>query len=1348
MTTDSITDKIERSRVELLDLSLSNPLLNYKLLKSKGVEASGANAVEVFRSLVINRKALHFLDADAKPTADGIISTEETAEGLEERLLKTYTDATTLIEEQGINTLFIAIGMVRWRESDFSETERKAPIILIPARLDRPDINSEFNVRYSGDDLGANIAFIQKAQNDFDIDIPELPGGEETDAEDVDMEVYFADVSRAIAGMKRWSVERDSVTLGFFSFNKLLMYKDLAPDSWRDSDNPHENGMIRALLQEGFREPTSEIGEDDRLDDYLKPEDTYHIVDADSSQAKAINDVNNGRNIIIQGPPGTGKSQTITNIIAESVARGKSVLFVAEKLAALEVVARRLSSVGLGDVYIELHSHKTQKRAVINELKRTLELGEPNTDGIEDDFIALNRTRDELNEYAAAVNTPVGDTDVTPYRAYGELLRLSRQNGEPLPRLRIVGIESCSDSDYRRKADVVLELQTLLGRIGIPRDHIFYGTRLSALTPLVQADLRDGLAVTAPSLAALLEASQHLATALETEAPSGIEQVVAILPDAKGVNLEALRQPGSRQDMRTLLNLLDSYEKLHAEYDLILRPNAWNTDVSEMHRRLSENKRVLGGASASAFGQGRQFRSRWAAQNFGSPETTPTGGGIASALCRGEPPQDAEGQLALVQAIVDEQQARRDIALLSPTAEATLGDLWRGMDSDFSEIVRVVEWALGLLTAADSATAPDFDSSTSSDAPALLNALYAQVADALNTHIKALAALEEVLDIDGAKQFSDVAGLAGLAGLSFAEQERVLVEWRNGVGKVRDMVRFNIAASKVASEDIEAVVDLAQEWPGARERLHQCFENARYNAILTRAMEERSSLAGFDAAVHRRRIQQFQAMDELSMEQNRARVAHAHWSKMPDREGVGQVGTLRREFAKRRRHLTIRQLIERAGSAIQAIKPVFMMSPLSVATYLKPGSVKFDLVIFDEASQVKPVDALGTLFRGEQAVVVGDDKQLPPADFFDNVSHDDDSSIIVDDGPVTADMESILSLFYAQGAPSRMLRWHYRSRHESLIALSNNEFYNNRLVVFPSPDAQAQGVGLQYRWLDTHYTTGGVNREESKHVASAVLEHAREQPGLSLGVATFSAAQRDAIQRELEALRRQNNEHEAFFSAHPDEPFFVKNLENVQGDERDVIFISVGYGRGADGVVRQNFGPLNREGGERRLNVLISRASLRCEVFTNLHATDIRLDQNSKGGMRAFRDFLAYAETGEIADMRSASGGDSASVFQKEVTERLRAGGYECQDAVDASGFIVDIAVAHPDRPERHVIGIVCDGDSYHNSLSARDRDRLKEQVLLGLGWRLHRIWSTDWFSDPEHELERATQAIETALTD
>ncbi len=466
------------------------------------------------------------------------------------------------------------------------------------------------------------------------------------------------------------------------------------------------------------------------------------------------------------------------------------------------------------------------------------------------------------------------------------------------------------------------------------------------------------------------------------------------------------------------------------------------------------------------------------------------------------------------------------------------------------------------------------------------------------------------------------------------------------------------------------------------------------------------------------------------------------------RRQMEQLRVLRREIEKKSRHKPIRRLLREAGDVIQDLKPVFMMSPLSIANYIEPGSAQFDLVIFDEASQVRPVDALGALMRGRKAVVVGDSRQLPPTTFFERMAQSPDDAADEDES-VTADIESILRFFSSQGAPSRDLRWHYRSRHESLIAVSNREFYNNNLLVFSSPDAGREASGLRFHHLpEAAFDRGrsATNRLEAEAVAHAVMQHAVHSPELSLGVAAFSVRQAQAIEDQLELLRRKDDSAEAFFAAHPEEPFFVKNLENVQGDERDVIFISVGYGRDETGQVSMNFGPLNQQGGERRLNVLITRAKQQCHVFTNLRADDLDLGRTSSVGVRALKTFLAYAETGVMpADVLPPGGIVVDSPFQRVVTQRLRERGYEVHEEVASGGKFVDIGVVDPQHPGRYLIGIECDGASYHSARSARDRDRLREEVLRGLGWKLHRIWSTDWFRNPERELQRAVEAIEQA---
>jgi very-short-patch-repair endonuclease len=348
----------------------------------------------------------------------------------------------------------------------------------------------------------------------------------------------------------------------------------------------------------------------------------------------------------------------------------------------------------------------------------------------------------------------------------------------------------------------------------------------------------------------------------------------------------------------------------------------------------------------------------------------------------------------------------------------------------------------------------------------------------------------------------------------------------------------------------------------------------------------------------------------------------------------------------------------------------------------------------------------------------------------------------------TSDIESVLAMFRARGTQERYLSWHYRSRHESLIAVSNVEFYDRKLVVFPSPGTNLHATGLKFHYLpDAFYDRGRTrtNCEEARAAAKAVMAHAANKPNLSLGVVAFSMAQRDLIQVEVELLRRENPALEEFFTQqHPTEPFFIKNLENVQGDERDVILISIGYGRNESGRVARDFGPLNRDGGERRLNVLITRAKLGMEVFSNFRADELELDASARHGVRALKHFLKYAETGDL-DIPRETGREADSPFELEVMLALRERGYQLEPQVGTAGYFIDIGVKDPEYPGRYVLAIECDGASYHSARSARDRDRLRQGVLETLGWRFHRIWSTDWFRNPGKETERAVAAIEAA---
>ncbi|MDD4394127.1 MAG: DUF3320 domain-containing protein, partial [Desulfobacterales bacterium] len=507
-------------------------------------------------------------------------------------------------------------------------------------------------------------------------------------------------------------------------------------------------------------------------------------------------------------------------------------------------------------------------------------------------------------------------------------------------------------------------------------------------------------------------------------------------------------------------------------------------------------------------------------------------------------------------------------------------------------------------------------------------------------------------------------------------------------------------------------------------------------ALLKEAYLVRPLLARFAQVPHEQKIAVFAEYDRAAISANAARIIQKLDKSVPEiytgASRDSEMGVLTGEFNRKRGHMSIRTLMKKAGGLIQQIKPCFMMSPLSVAQYLDPHAVKFDIIIFDEASQVRPEDALGALMRGRQLVVMGDSRQLPPTTFFDQIAdqNEDDEESVAGIG----DMESLLHVC-KQSYPTRRLRWHYRSRHESLIAVSNEEFYDGSLLVFPSPRHDTPDLGLTFVHLpDTIYERGrsGVNRNEAQEVAQAVIAYYQKYPDKTLGVATFSTRQQEIIRHEVDILLRDHPEVEMLMRPANGEHFFVKNLETVQGDERDTMLISIGYGFDENHRLSRNFGPLNQAGGERRLNVLITRARERCVVFSNFRGTDLLIDADSSSGIAALSRFLTYAEDRSSLRCSSLSGGaDESAYFPDSVAIMLEDNGYQVSRNVGCAGFRIDIAVMDPKDPGVYLAGILCDGQNYWSSEVTRDRDRLRTQVLEGLGWHLIRIWSAEWFQHP-----------------
>lgn len=1337
----SIRDRLLKERNALLDLSARNRLINTPLRtkNNRAIEIVDEKAAEVFGRLS-DAKAMTFLpgageeedatlslpqpdekrDANGKPArhTDLKLQTRLTSEGLQKRLFDIWYDAQTLEQEQGVNILYLALGLLRWY--DDSETVRHAPLVLLPVRLERTSAADKFRLKGRDEPPSPNLTLQAKMKAEFGLIIEDFP-----DEDEVDLNAYAARIAETVAGQKRWEVLPDAMVLGFFSFAKFLMYRDLDPENWPEDGGIEDAQLIKAILRDGFAESEPLVGDHDRIDDKLPPASLHHVVDADSSQTVAIAETVAGRTLVIKGPPGTGKSQTITNIIAGAVAAGKKVLFVAEKMAALDVVHRRLKAAGLGPLTLELHSNKVSKRNVLEELKRTKEAAARSAPG---DLTALQRLDDltqTLNSFADRLHAPLSPSGLSPQKILGRLAKWTAA-GEAGRDFALIDAETWTAADTAERRTLAEDIAERLASLGSPATNIWRGVQCDALDPSERDGLGRDIAKAQDALRNALSQAAVATRLLEAPAPariSDLDRALAYLrltPPPRDGDRSALADTNWRNP-KALTALIDTGEalvRLRVEAQGALNDAGLTADYTAIREDV-----VTKGADLFRFLDGGFRRNMVLLRSY----------------AKGALPQAPDDRLKLIDLALRLQKTEATFEDTQSLATA-FGRLWQDTGSDWDALRNIVNWR------------------SSHNLPAEAWPLYAALSDAgiaeadqarqtlyhALTDLKAvLDSIIALLDLDLNRAF----GASDIGALPVPALDERLDAWLDDLESLSRYIAFASRGRQLSALGAESLVEALHTGELDGEDLMAAFDGAYSHVLRNVLFRDWPELKAFDGDAQSRHINQFRQLDRTRIDLAKAQIAaQASAARPTGNAGIGPLGILNAELAKKRSHKPIRVLLDQAGVVIQDLKPVFMMSPLSVAQFLKPGGLQFDLLVMDEASQIEPVDALGAIARVKQLAVVGDERQLPPTAFFKKLTGEDEA---VDDDNVTLqarDAESILDLCLAKGAPHRMLNWHYRSKHQSLIAVSNREFYDNRLFIVPSPYDAVAGMGLKFHWLkDTTYDRGNTrtNPKEARLVAEAVIAHARLRPEQTLGVATFSVAQRQAVLTELEALRRANPEVEPFFSEEAAEPFFVKNLENIQGDERDVIFISVGYGKTEKGDLSHAFGPLSGEGGERRLNVLISRAKLRCEVFCNFRGADIDLERTQARGVAALKMFLSFAETGRF-DAQDSDGAHDSD-FEHQVAERLRALGHKVESQIGASGFRIGLAVADPDHPGRFLIGIECDGAQYHASRSARDRDRLRQQVLESHGWVIHRIWSADWYLRPKEEVKKLVDAIAAA---
>ena len=727
--------------------------------------------------------------------------------------------------------------------------------------------------------------------------------------------------------------------------------------------------------------------------------------------------------------------------------------------------------------------------------------------------------------------------------------------------------------------------------------------------------------------------------------------------------------------------------------------------------------------------------------------------------------RDLDQDLQRTLSLMDEEEVLRGV---DPKARRRLGGHWSAADgaSRWPALHGLLAWVdsfrrtLGTILARMEMSEPERDGQRSrllllASEESQVRIPGSQARAALEEYRTALFAylalreeLGEVLQLDEARAWGRPDEPAHLDRvMSWAQ--RCLAESQ----RLRDWCYYSWTCGEVEEAGLTPLVRAHQEEELPTSALQDAFERAYGEWWVEKVGLADPVLRSFHSAEQERCIHTFRQRDgafsDLVQQTVRARLA----TRLPDPRGnttaSSEMGILRRELQKKTRHMPVRKLFAHIPSLLRRLKPCLLMSPLSVAQYLGTDYSTFDLVVFDEASQIPTHDAIGCLGRGKAAVVVGDTKQLPPTTFFSRLGDDDET---LDEGDV-AELESILDECVAAGLPRRRLGWHYRSKHESLIAFSNYHYYDNELHTFPSAESVRERLGVSLKPVPHgHYDKGKsrTNKAEAREVVAEVVKRLKD-PRLrqrSIGVVTFSMAQQRLIEELLDEERRAQPQIEPYFSDAVREPLFVKNLENVQGDERDVMLFSVCYGPDRTGSVSMNFGPLNRSGGERRLNVAVTRARYQLIVFSTLTPDQIDLSRTRSQGARHLKTFLDYAKRGPAAIAEATTVGASGeydSPFERLVCEGLQARGWEVHSQVGCSGYRIDLGVVDPKRPGRYLLGVECDGASYHSSRCARDRDRIRELVLNGLGWKLHRIWSTDFWHDPQRELDKVDAALKKA---
>ena len=1323
-------DRISRWQRKLLDLSLRNRLLNFRdskqslpficpMVSELEDQLAGGKKYKVFplkdedplgeRDLIAKQETQLLEEVAKDAFLKGQITVPLTKKETEKRLVELYRKSKSDMQEGGTNTLFLAAGFLRWKKSEGDSRSYRAPLLLIPVKISRRSAQSDFLIENHEDDVRFNATLLEFLKRDFDLRIPELEGELPRDASGFDLPCIFEIMRRKVRDVVGFEVVED-LALSTFSFAKYLMWKDLVDRT----DSLRECAVVKHLVDnpsEPFLSNDAKgLPEAEDVDRRIAPRDLFTPLPADSSQLAAVLAAQDGHNFVLIGPPGTGKSQTIANIISQCLAVGKTVLFVAEKSAALDVVQRRLAANGLKDAVLELHSNKADRKSVIDQLSRSWErasaISQIEWIKITDD---LTVTRSQLNNYVSALHKK-GTQGFSVFQAIGYY-------SKEQPFSLMFDNKDAHDSEsYERLRDLSQDV----GRcyeivVNYPELELVQTDSWSFAWQEKLIHQANSLKVATQDLFnAVLLLTKYSGLkhdeSVGAEHLSKLNAITNISPVGHNVTWALSR------DLNQLARDADSLTKLLLNYQTAIKGMSASYPMDRLHSipldKLDSDWR-LAQTKMWPFSIFSKSSVRKLLQTYA----------IAG---KSDPSHD-------ISALIDARNYRDNVEKHTLSAFP----LYAGVDTDCSLMSDWICEAINVRASLDQLSRyAEYNDIWTSASFQLASKSSGELRDAISsfsssytTWMSLAAEFEQTTKSEPTK-------------MTLKELDSSLADTLANKSHLEDWTRWVKVRSQAKLSGLEPLVT-ALERGELNDQTETAFLSAYASWWLPRAIDADDSLRGFSHWGHEDTIKRFKELDTKAMEMSAGQVLYRIQHGLPAKDAVprkSELGTLRHQASLQRPSMPIRTLISEMPETFNKLAPCVLMSPLSVAQYLPAGQTAFDVVIFDEASQITTWDAVGAIARGRQAIIVGDPKQLPPTNFFGRADS------VEDDIPEDEqDLSSILDEVTAAGIPTQQLNWHYRSRDESLIAFSNWHYYGGRLITFPSPATASKAV--QIHQINGVYGRGQgrTNENEARAIVKMAVSKMTEwlnlppEQRLTLGVITFNVEQQGLILDLLDEARRKKPDLEWFFEDVREEPLIVKNLENIQGDERDVMLFSITFGHDHAGKLSMAFGALNSDGGEKRLNVAVTRARQELHIFSSFRADEIDLSRTKAIGVKHLKGFLDYATRGAIALPAQDEGsvGCVENMFEEAIKIAIEAKGWELRPQIGVSGFRIDLGVVHPDHAGVYLAGIECDGATYHSSATARDRDKVRQAVLENLGWKIFRIWSTDWFKNTQAVVER-----------